>query len=252
MVNEIRYTNIRRVLDNLLDHPMLSNLTLEQAVRYAMRFMSLFSFPKFYQNRVENVEIHEFRGMLPCDLISIIQVMDMDTKICLRAMTDSFPKGMMETPPPPKYHPNSGDVSLGYIPPLKPIDGELSFKTQGRVIYTSFPEGMIAVSYRAIPVDEDGFPLLIDNETYLNALEAYIKKQVFTVKFDQQKIPAVVLQNAQRDYAVAASNLETEFTTPSVSEVEAMNRFMTSLIPRVREFDRGFKNLGDREYLKKH
>ena len=33
MVKEIKYTSIRRVLDNLLDHPMLTNLTLEQAVR---------------------------------------------------------------------------------------------------------------------------------------------------------------------------------------------------------------------------
>ena len=252
MVTEIRYTSIHRVLDGLLDHPMLSDLSLEQAVRYTLRFVSLFSYPKLFQDKIDNVKIHEFRGVLPCDLISIVQVKDMDSNICLRAITDSFTPGLGEMPPHEAHYHHDGKVDMGYIPPIKPIEGELAFKTQGRIIYTSFPEGMVEIAYKSIPVDEDGFPLLIDNETYLNALEAYIKKQIFTVKFDQQKISAAVLQNAQRDYALAAANLDTEFTTPSYSEAEAMSRFMTSLIPSVRKFERGFKHLGDRQFIKNH
>jgi hypothetical protein len=129
---------------------------------------------------------------------------------------------------------------------------EPAFKTQGRIIYTSFPCGMVRLAYKAIPVDEDGFPLLIDNETYLGALEAYIKKQVFTVKFDTGKISAGVLQNTQTDYAMLSRELATEFTQPSVSEMESYTRYYTSLLPRVREFDNGFKNLGSREYIRRH
>lgn len=265
MVQEIRYTSIRRVLDNLLDHPMLQGLTLEQGVRYALRFMSLFGFPRFYQDRIDEVEIHDFRGMLPCDLVSIIQVRDKASGICLRSMTDSFNPGLLPTPTPPSCpspdkhghihhhpHPLHHPHRNWYIPPLHENVGELSFKTQGRVIYTSFPEGIVEISYRSIPVDEDGFPMVIDNEVYLGALEAYIKKQVFTIKFDQGKIAAGVLQNAQTDYAVLAHELQTEFTTPSPSEVESYTRYFNSLIPRVREFDHSFKNLGDREYLRNH
>lgn len=75
---------------------------------------------------------------------------------------------------------------------------------------------------------------------------------MFTIKFDQQKIPAAVLQNAQRDYAVAARLLQGEFTMPSVSEMEAITRMWETMIPKVREFDNGFIHLGDREYLKRH
>ena len=94
--------------------------------------------------------------------------------------------------------------------------------------------------------------MLIDNETYLAALEAYIKKQVFTVKFDTGKISHGILENAKQDYAVLAKELLSEFSTPSVSEMESITRIMTAMIPSVREFDRGFKTLGRREYLKKH
>jgi hypothetical protein len=141
---------------------------------------------------------------------------------------------------------------MPYIPPMAVGHGEPTFKTQGRVIFTSFPEGKVRIAYKAIPVDSEGFPLLIDNENYLAALEAYIKKQVFTIKFDQQKINAQVLQNAQADYAWLAGQLNSEFCIPSVSEAEAISRAITALVPRMREFDNGFKNLGDREYLQNH
>lgn len=237
MVNEIQYTSIRRVLDNLLDHPLLADVTLEQVVRHTLRFISLHGYSKLYQDREAEVEIKEFRGVLPCDLIGIKQVKDCKTGICLNSMTDSFsPTDRINYTPSP---------TLSSIPAT-----EQSFKTQGRVIFTSFPEGKVLVAYKAIPVDEDGFPLLIDNETYLAALEAYIKKQVFTVKFDSGKIAAGVLQNAKQDYALLSAELMEEFTTPSVSEAEALSRAFTHLIPRVKEFENGFKNLGSREYLR--
>lgn len=257
MVKEIEYTSIKRVLDNLLDHPLLKGLTLEQAVRYALRFISIHGYPKIYQDKIEDVTIKDFRGMLPCDLISIIQVKDLATGVCLRHMTDTFTPGMV----PEDNHversmhewdKNSKDPRDWYLSPSRRYFEEPAFKTQGRCIYTSFPEGVVGISYKAIPVDEEGFPLLIDNENYLAALEAYIKKQVFTVKFDTGKISAGVLQNAKQDYAWLAGQLQSEFTIPSVSEMEAISRSINTLIPKRREFDNGFKSLGNREWLRKH
>lgn len=106
--------------------------------------------------------------------------------------------------------------------------------------------------YKAIPVDENNYPMLIDNENYLAALEAYIKKMVFTIKYDMGKISAGVLQNAQQDYAWLAGQLNTEFSLPSLSEMESLTRTINTLIPKMREFDNGFRNLSDREYLRKH
>lgn len=237
MVTEIQYTSIRRVLDDLLDHPMLSSLTLEQVVRYTLKFISRHGYSKLYQDKQEEVDIHEFRGLLPCDLISIIQVKDLHSGLCLRSMTDNFI---------PQMHDDKCQREHIHY------HTELSFKTQGRVLFTSFPEGKVEIAYKAIPVDDDGFPLLIDNETYLDALEAYIKMKVFTIKFDQQKIPAGVYQNAQQEYAVAARLLQSEMTTPSTAEMESISRMWETMIPRVRQFDNGFRDLGSREYLRKH
>lgn len=255
MVTNIQYTNIRRVLDDLTEHPLLSSLTLEQVIRHTLRFISLHGYPVLYKDKIDTVEIRDFRGLLPCDLISIVQVRDLDTDVCLRSMTDTFTPGMrpkLDERHHPKDLINNVSPVGEYIPPMRKDMDEPSFKTQGRVIFTSFPDGEVEIAYKAIPVDEDGFPLLIDNETYLNALEAYIKVKVFTVKYDTGKVQAGVLSNAQTDYAWASHLLQSEMTMPAVSEMESLTRYLSTMIKPVTSFDTGFKSLGDREYIRRH
>lgn len=252
MVKEFHYTTIRRVLDNLLVHPLLRDVTVEQAVRYVIRFISLYGFPKLFQDKAADVEVHAFRGVLPCDLISIIQVRDKGCGLCLKAMTDNFPGALF---PPPESRPQEKKqkhLQDLYIPERKVVQEELSFKTQGRIIFTSFPEGCLEIAYKGIPVDEDGFPLLVDNENYLAALEAFIKLQVFTIKFDIGQLNANVLQNAQQDYAWRAAELGSEFLTPSVSEAESLSRMYNTMLMSVHHFDHGFRHMSDREYLRRH
>ena len=51
MVTEYTYTNIRRILDEIQRHPLLSSVTLEQVVSYIITFMGLFGMPKIYQDK---------------------------------------------------------------------------------------------------------------------------------------------------------------------------------------------------------
>lgn len=263
MVKEYQYTSIKRILDDLMEHPLLRDVTLEQVVRYTIRFIALHGYPKLYQDKIDEVEIHEFRGMLPCDLVSIIQVKDAATGICLRSMTDTFTKGLRKKDVfdgHNEYSRQNGldrldrpiDITRAYIPPMKAVDEEPSFKTQGRVIFTSFSEGCVEIAYKSIPVDEDNFPMLIDNENFIAALEAYIKVQVFTIKFDTGKLNANILQNAQTDYAWKSAELMDEFTIPSTSEMESITRFINTTIVPMRAFDNGYRDLGNREYLRRH
>ena len=145
----------------------------------------------------------------------------MFNKICLRNMTDTFVNK----------------------------SSEYTFKVQGRVLYTSFKEGTIEISYKAMPVDEEGYPLLPDESTFLRALELYIKKQWFTILFDMNKISPAVLQNTQQEYAFAVGACNNTYTIPSVSEMESITNMMNQLIPRFSEFRNGFKGLGYKEQL---
>lgn len=231
MVKEYNYIGIQEVLSRILRHPLLSDVTLEQAVQYVIDFIEIFGMPKLYQDKEEAIHIENYRGVMPCDLISIIQVKDIKSGICLRSMTDNF---------------LPSEDNLNIIYGIK----EMTFKTQGQIIFTSFREGDILISYKSIPVDKDGYPLLIDNAVFLKTLEAYIKKEVFTILFDMGKVAAAVLQNTQQQYAWLAGQLQSEFTIPSISEMESIKRSWCTLLQRTSSFNNGFKDNGNQEYIK--
>lgn len=226
MVSEFNYISIKEVLSRLLRHPLLQDLSTEAAIQYTLDFIFCMGLPNIYADKVTTICIDNFRGILPCDLIAINQVRLARNGVCLRAMTDNF----------------NGTHSED--------KGELSFKTQGSVIFTSFKTGDIEISYKAIPTDDGGLPLLPDNPVFLKTLELYIKKEWFTILFDMGKISPAVLQNTQQSYAFAAGQCNNEFMIPSVSEMEAFTRMYNTLIPRVNEFNKSFRHMGDREYIK--
>ena len=219
------YVNIRELLARVTKHSMLKTIDLEEAIRYVVDFISIVGCPTFYLDKEVDITIEDYRGLMPCDLVSIVQVKDKNTRFCLHSMTDSF------------------------NPKEDTFNKELTFKTQGNVILTSFRTGEITISYKALPVDETGIPLLIDNANFLKALELYIKKEKFSDLYDEGKIREGVMIKAERDYAWAVAQCEKEFIMPSISELQSITNMWNTLIPRVREFDSGFTKLGNRQYI---
>lgn len=231
MVTEINYVNIREVLSRILRHPLLQDCNLEQAVQYTIDFIRIFGLPAFFEDKEEVIDIKDYRGVLPCDLIEINMVKDMKTDMPMRSMTDIF---------------NPGGCHYDTF------SHEPQFKTQGRVIFVTFKCGKIKLSYKAIPVDEDGLPKLIDNPKYLEALELYIKSKVFSILFDLGKISAQVLNHAETEYSWAAGRLEEEFKVPSMSEMETITNILNQNLLRNNEFMHKFENLGNKEFRKIH
>lgn len=233
MNKEYQYISIKEILSRLLKHPLLQDISLEQVVQHTLDFIGIFGMPKLYQDKEEILHIEDFRTLLPCDLVSINQIKDSKTNMCIRSMTDNFM-------PREDYNRSTGSK--------KAI--EMTYKTQGQVLYVSFKTGDITVSYKSIPTDKDGYPLLIDNSVFMKALELYIKKEAFTILFDTNKISPAVLQNTEQQYAWLAGQLQSEFTIPSISEMESLKNSWCTLIQRVSDFDRGFRDTGSKEYLK--
>ena len=228
MNTEYQYVSIRNILSRVARHPLLQDIDLEAGIQYTIDFLGIVGVPAMFEDRQECVDIHNFRGELPCDIVQVVQIRDEKTKLPLTYMTDSFNK-------------NS-----------RPIPSRATFKTQNRTITTSFPEGTVLVSYKAVKTDGDGLPMLPDDATFLRALEAYIKLTRFTVLFDTGKIKGDVLSKAEQDYTWAVGKCANRFKMPSHSEMQSIVNMMTRMIPSTSEFYAGFKGMGDKEFYKVH
>lgn len=223
MWSNFQFVNIRTILNKVLRHPLLQDLNLDAALQYTLEFIGCMGLPAVYTDEMASIKIEDHRGILPCNLVSVIQVRRKDSQICLRSMTDTF---------------------------LQDDKADMTYKIQNSVIFTSFKEGEIEISYKGIPLDEEGFPMIPDNEIFLKALELYIKKEWFTILFDQQKISQQVLYNTEQQYAFKVGQCHNEFIMPSISEMESISNMLNQLVPRVNEFTRGFRTLGGRELIK--
>lgn len=223
MVNELQYISLREILSRVTRHPMLQEVDLEAVIQYTLEFFGLVGVPQIYEDKLVTLQIRNYKAELPCDIVRINQVRDERTGIAIRAMTDSF------------------NTQSRFLP------GGASFKTQNRILMTSFREGRVTISYKATHVDADGLPMLPDDQVFLLALEAYIKKRVFESKFDQGKIKGDVLERAEQQYFGLVGKCVNRFKMPSQSEMQAITGMMHRMIPSTNEFEAGFKGLGDSE-----
>ena len=128
----------------------------------------------------------------------------------------------------------------------------LTYKIQGNVIFTSVKDCIIEIAYKALVVDEDGFPMLPDNSSFIKALEAYIKVQQFTILFDTGKISGQVLQNAQQEYAWAVGQAESDLHRMNVDQMQSFTNLWNTLLPRVNEHRNGFKTMNIQEKIRNH
>lgn len=225
---ENNYVNIRYILDKVLRHPLLQDVSLEEAVDTTIEFMRIVGVPQMFQEKVETLTLEDYRALLPCDFYNINQValVKEDQLVPFRAANDYF----------------ITNESLNYY--------DLTYKIQGSIIYTSVKEGEIRISYQAIATDNEGYPLLPDNSSFIRALELYIKKKYFTILFDLGKIQSTVLSNVQQEYAWAVGDCQSEFNRMTLDKAESFFNAWRTLLIKDNEHAKNFVNTGSRQILK--
>lgn len=234
-MNTTNYIKIDEILSRLLRNPMLEGTTKEQVISYLVDFIGICKFIPLYEHREDTVKIKDYRGILPCDVISVDMVKDTKTGFCMRSMTDSY---LTKNP--------SHDSCCMRVENY----GDKTWKIQGNIIYTSFKEGSVEIAYSTIPTDEDGFPLLMDNSKFLKAFELYIKKEIYSNLMEQGKLNINILNHTEQQYAWAVGQLQSEMVMPDMSEMQSIMAMMTSMFQNNNHFHNGFRNLGIGEQLK--
>lgn len=229
------YISIRELLDNIISHPLLKDVSFERAVNYTVHFMRIIGCPSMFLEKTEVIDIEEFRGLLPCDFHKMIQVRtylhcgeDRRYQV-FRYSTDSF-----------------------HMSDRKQDSYDLTYKLQGNVIFTSMKEGKIEIAYSAIAVDDEGYPMVPDDSSFIKALELYIKKECFTVLFDLGKINRDVYQNTLQEYMFYAGQAQTSLVKPTYDQMIAISNSFNALVPRMSEHKTGFVNSGTQERIRRH
>ena len=203
-----KYTTISRIADRIMRHPLLSDTSFESIIDYTIDFIQLVGCPQMFEEKTAILEVSKYRAKLPCDYVSMIQVRINDPKYNNRHDTFRYPTD--------SFHYSETKPSIA----LRGTD--FTYKIQGGIIYTSTENTTIEIAYNAIATDDEGFPLLPDNASFLRALELYIKKSRFTILFDLGKINGNILNQTLQDYSWAVGDCQSEFSRLSLDKAESL------------------------------
>ena len=226
--------NINVIVDRIKRNPLLEDIPYETIIDYAIEFIKIMGVPASFIEKTAMIEINDYRGTLPCDLYSVIQVRT-DKGDYFRGSTDSFHMS------PNKEKEGNDKRNTG-----------ITYKIQGTCIFTSVPKCRIEIAYRAFPMDEEGLPLIPDNGSYPRALQEYITVECYTLLCDQGKIQPQVLQNHQQRYAWYAGQAQTDLIRPSLDQMESISAMWNKLLPSKRDHNNGYVSEGAKQFWKKH
>lgn len=219
----MNYISVQKVMDDLLVHPLLQDLPYERVINYTVEFIRIVGMPKLFIQKTVQLHIDDYRCLLPCDYYKEVQIRDVKSQQLLRKTSSSF------------------DITKDY-------SSDIQYKVQGDILYTSMREHDVDFSYEALPVDDEGYPLLLDNAKFIRALEAYIKYQWFTILFDVGKITQQAYQNAKRDYSFYVGQAQTDLIKPNIDEMRNITNMWNQLLHKPHESN-GFRVLGKEQQL---
>lgn len=221
-------------MDDILDHPMMQDLSFERAINYAVEFIKIVGMPTAFEHKTITIPVENYTGYrldkdgeklpsIPEDCYQILAIKKKGgEEVILNTSTSVFGSSKSNSAPP-------------------------SYVIRGSVIQTSFEEGELEISYLALPVDKEGYPTIPEIASYIRALELYIKKKWFTILFDLGKLNGSIYNNVKQDYAFAVGQAQSELIKPSLDEMEAFTNMWNSLLPRHSAHRFGFNTLGSRE-----
>lgn len=112
---------------------------------------------------------------------------------------------------------------------------------------TSLESGDLCIVYQAVPVDEEGFPLVPDNVYFDKALKAYVTYMLDKIQFRRGLIPEVVYRESSRDWLFYVNSARGSAYMPDASQMDRLQKVWVRLIPKPHEFSNNFRNLENHE-----
>lgn len=125
---------------------------------------------------------------------------------------------------------------------------DLNFKIENGWFKSSFESGDIDIVYKRFPVDEEGFPLIPEEESFREALFWYVAFKYFYLKKIESDGSSFnkysnLSSEAKQNWHWYCGQAGSEAMMPDVFTLENIKRNFISLVPKINSFDTFFTNL---------
>jgi hypothetical protein len=231
-----KYKSVEHIINKLLSNPLMENINESDLAQYVGDAIKLIAAPLSFEDKTCTIPIKEYKGVLPTELLYVIQSSWQETNGNLYAMryaTSTFAS---------KYH-EVGSPDFTTI-------SEYSYSMNNNYIHTNAPTGSVVMLYKGLVVDEKGFPMIPDNIKFEKAIEEYVKKEHYRILWEMGKVPDKVFDFVQREYDFYVGAAQSAGQLMTIDQAESFANAFSRLLLKPLQHQSFFVNHGSREYFK--
>jgi len=233
--------SLKNIIWTVLRNPLAADLTYEEAAGFSIEAIRLLGAPLSFEDKVTNpaLIITNNKVGLPPELLEIrgarlITNLDNyeDGAIALRHATDIY------------HNSNNCDTTQSYI--------EYTYTTQKGIMFTSVPDGNVQISYRALLVDEEGYPLIPNDQKVIMAIEYYILHRFLEPLWIIGKVTDKAFSYIEQKRHFYMGGASTSMRLAGMDHLESTMNTINRLIINTQAHSNFFKGSGEKERFRKY
>lgn len=239
MVNS-NYKSLGSILWSVLKNPLVQEISYDDAAEYALECIKLLGAPVIYLEQVDEKVLTSYKTELPCNLLYInsIKYVNDNLEIAMREASDIF-------------HMDSENLDVLENNLHSITKKEYTYKIQNGILFTSEENGCVKISYKAIAVDEDGYPLIPDNQVVALAIEYYILSRYLEPLWLSGKIPDKAYNYILQKRYFYVPSAQNDCQLPTIDKMETIMNGINRLIVNTTAHKNSFKNYGEKEIIRR-
>lgn len=244
------YTSIREVIGRVIRNTRLQDTTyIVDMNEWIPEAMGIMKTRLALETKWKDIEINFHSGKLPCGLEHIKAVeyngrrlvqfkgsTDIDlARQRLPYKTYEQQRSVTVTNHGPQVY-QSTTVSVDQCMCLPAMEGEY-YDVEAGQIRTSMCDAVVRIHYATIPLDDDGLPLIPDNENYKQALYWYCRWMMIGAGYEDK---VYNVQYCEKQFDIFAPRAIGEIIYPDTNEMEGKVARMNRLVKIPGDFFESF------------
>lgn len=225
--------SLKNILWKVMNHPLAKELSYDDAAMYAIEAIELIGTPLTLVDKETSppVKITNYKGAAPEDIIILKGVITEHGKVL------DHNTGL---------HNTSGWENKDYS-----YTHGGNYIIESGVIKTSFQEGKVIISYKALPLDCDGYPLIPKDVKVRQAIHYYILHQHLSPLYDIGKVSDKAYNriSQEKDWYIGAAQSSSQLA--GMDHAESMLNSINRLLINDTASRNFYDTMGIKENLKK-
>lgn len=221
MNRNITFVSLKEVINKVYKDggDIVEDITEDDVITDTIELIGVVGIPQLFERKVDILEVKKYRALLPCDFVDLIALKSCNTR--LNPSTDDF----------------NVEDSHTNVP---------TYRIDGDVIKFSQECGYVKIAYTAVKTDDDGYPMIVNDQTFIRALVSYIiYKRVYTNYINGRLPNESIMERVERNYEFNIAQASQRLRMPDKEEFDNIARMMNSFIFRRNARYSDYKNLGD-------